>query len=253
MNAFQDVLTNVAGEMSVFGSDPITATVAVSSSTPATCLEFSKADFDNLFLGEPAVLAEIEIKVLGTKCQLRHVLNHPYARNVFVEHCAKEYAKENVNFWCEVGELKSLERRLQLARTINNLKDVNGDQVEQELLESHVKRIYLQFITEEAPEQINVSSAKTEEIVRLFETGDYSFGMFDKCRKEIYELMDKDSFPRFKMSESFEKMLRLFQVYNKRDAREFKNIEATIEQTAREQKVFEGSSNGPADSALPHK
>ena len=227
----------------MFGTEPITATVAVSSSTPATCLEFSKADFDSLFLSEPAVLAEIEIKVLGAKCHLSHVLNHPTARTMFVEHCAKEYAKENVNFWCEVGELKSLQRRLYLARTINNLKDVNGDQVEQEILETRVKHIYSQFITEMAPEQINVSSAKTEEITKLFKAGSYSFDMFDSCRKEIYELMDKDSFPRFKMSQSFEKMLRLLGCYNNRDTREFSKIKATIEKTARDKHVFEGSAN----------
>lgn len=239
------------GEMSVFGTEPITATVAVSSSTPATCLEFSKADFDSLFLSEPAVLAEIEIKVLGAKCHLSHVLNHPYARNMFVEHCAKEYAKENVNFWCEVGELKSLQRRLHLARTINKLKDVNGDKIEQEILKGRVNEIYSQFITEQAPEQINVSSAKTEETTRKFRAGEYSFDMFDSCRKEIYELMDKDSFPRFKMSQSFEKMLRLLGCYNNRDAREFPKLKATIEQTAREQKVFEVSSNGPAETSFP--
>jgi hypothetical protein len=96
------------GEVSLLTGRKHTATVRVSPTMPCFCVEASSDTFEALFVGERAILAEIELKVLGAAVSLEKVLMYPKARLLFEKHCIKEFAKENIDFWLGATAVEAL-------------------------------------------------------------------------------------------------------------------------------------------------
>jgi len=204
------------GEMSLLSNEgTASATIKVSSSEGAACFECSRKDFKALFLTEPGVLAEIEMRLLGNKSELRHILSHPKSKEVFVKHCEKEYASENVEFWLSVKKFRSLESQLNQAFLSKEAKAATR----KKLLEKYGKLIYEKFVANNSNQMINIDSQERSELIKAFESGKLDFSMFNRAQQEIYALMQTDNYSRFKESITFHKLLSSLNLYKRMSKR----------------------------------
>ena len=62
-------------------------------------LKMPKIDFLEFFAESPDDLIDFELKVLGIKSDLLHILRHPLGYKSFRAHMEKELSVENVDFW----------------------------------------------------------------------------------------------------------------------------------------------------------
>lgn len=206
---------NYFGEVGLVSESPHSATVKASADEDVYTLELTQGDFKALFVGEPAVLAEISLRVLGSRATLEDVLRHHLGREFFSAHVKSEFATENIEFWAAVENLEALQKRRVRKSVLDALK-VQADDVrdkKNKMLANQATQIFNEFISDDAPSQVNLSSSISNEIKRKFEAGEYDFKMFSDGKKEVFRLMSKDSFARFQSSDAYKELMRKVGVY----------------------------------------
>ena len=140
--------------------------------------------------------------------------------NSFSEHCVREFSYENIRFWCAVNDFHA---EVDLT-CIEHGGGKGGDDCggggggdddgdgggggdgcanhnpeklsEVELLD-FAKEIYGVYIATEGELQVNIPSALVAEIKDVLEKGDIRRDMFDNAQREIFNLMSRDSYPRY--------------------------------------------------------
>ena len=208
------------GEVGLVSESPHSATVRVTEEEEAYMLECSQEDFKQLFVGEPTVLAEISLRVLGTRCTLEDVLRHHQGQEYFSKHVAKEFAKENIEFWVAVEKLESILRRRVRKSVLGALK-VSTEEVtasKKKMLENQANEIYNTFIAPDAPKQVNLKSEVVADIKKKVDEGKYDYRMFNDAKKEVFTLMSKDSFARFQTSDAYKDLMKKVGVYEQKRA-----------------------------------
>lgn len=63
------------------------------------------------------------------------------------------------------------------------------------------------YISETAESQVNINGSVKSVIQKELKAGTVTRKMFDKAQKEIFELLSRDSFPRFRKTPSFQRYL----------------------------------------------
>mmetsp|Transcript_17663 Transcript_17663/g.32526 ORF Transcript_17663/g.32526 Transcript_17663/m.32526 type:complete len:570 (+) Transcript_17663:415-2124(+) len=206
------------GEVGLVSESPHSATVKVSDAEDAYMLECSQDDFRQLFVGEPSVLAEISLRVLGTRATFEDVLRHPLSREYFSMHVEKEFAKENIEFWNAVENLESISRRRVRKSVIGALKvsakDVTASK--KRMLATQASDIYDTFVAPKAPKQVNLPDPIVKKIKSQIEQDKLDFKMFAEAKSEVLALMSKDSFARFQSSASYAELLNRIGVYEQK-------------------------------------
>ncbi|KAL1520866.1 hypothetical protein AB1Y20_022427 [Prymnesium parvum] len=169
------------GEISLLLDDtPITAT-CIAGSAGCTLLMLDRSVFMSLFRDDPHVRAELCLKVLGRGCTLEHVLLHPRARRLFEKLLKDEYADEHLEFYDLALEFDSLadDEKKKLARTLCD-----------------------KYVKEGAPRQVNLPAEMRLDVLRHEQAGELN-GLFQAAVKEVYQLMARDPFRRFKDMDAF--------------------------------------------------
>ncbi|KAF0695728.1 Aste57867_13464 [Aphanomyces stellatus] len=175
----------------------VAKTKCVLFSCPAAAIDAS--------LGTDAVAtAEMFIRWTRELCDVRHVLQHPTARQFLVDFCKSEFSDENVLFLIDVEAYCAMvhvgPRRVMAKHLVETYVDAN------------------------APKQVNIDHHMREAILAnmaLLEAGglgqvdemDMELTMFAAARHEITRLVTKDNFPRFKRAPQFTAMLEAFAPY----------------------------------------
>eukprot|EP00511_Aplanochytrium_stocchinoi_P012579 CAMPEP_0204877114 /NCGR_PEP_ID=MMETSP1348-20121228/48015_1 /ASSEMBLY_ACC=CAM_ASM_000700 /TAXON_ID=215587 /ORGANISM="Aplanochytrium stocchinoi, Strain GSBS06" /LENGTH=327 /DNA_ID=CAMNT_0052033951 /DNA_START=20 /DNA_END=1003 /DNA_ORIENTATION=+ len=195
------------GEVGLVSLKANTATVKVSDTGACTCLAIRPQVFQSIVVDEPAIAAEISIRLLGTGSRLSDILNHPLAREAFIKHCEKEYAQENIDFWLDARILEGIEKRT-IRKSVLKALGVDVPAVKAEknrLLKERVEYIINKYIINDAEEMVNMSGEVREELLEKINKGEYSFNMFADAQKEVYNMVEADNFTRFKHSQDFQK------------------------------------------------
>jgi len=206
------------GEVGIVSESPHSATVRVSKDDDAYMLECTQQDFKSLFIGEPTVLAEISLRVLGTRSTLEDVLRHHLGREYFSRYIEKEFAKENVDFWAAVERLESIARR-RVRKSVLGALSVEAEAIstkKKQMLKSQADDIFKEFISKDSPTPVNLSSGIVETITSKMDKGQYDFKMFSEAKQEIFLLMSKDNFSRFQDSDDFVELMKSIGVYEQR-------------------------------------
>lgn len=94
--------------------------------------------------------------------------------NLFQEFLRSEFSQENIEFWITCEEYKSLKS---------------------EQLEANARRIFDDFIAENAPQQINLNADMRRSVALSMNSIDRR--TFENAQRRIQALMAKDSYPRF--------------------------------------------------------
>ncbi|CAK9049244.1 cGMP-dependent protein kinase egl-4 (Egg-laying defective protein 4) [Durusdinium trenchii] len=206
------------GELSILSGLEHSATV-LAGDNGTECFTITGDEFQSIFHNEPAVYAELTLKILAHEAELKHVLFHPKGRQAFLAHCEREFAQENVGFFLAADEIERLGEQVVSKEVLRAL----GYDVEavvearfQELTEK-VHNVYDRYIDPEAPECVNINSERREKLTDIIRSEEYSYDMFAEAKHAIYHLVERDNFSRFKLSPVFADLLKELGVYE-RDA-----------------------------------
>lgn len=181
------------GEMSTLFSEEHkrNATVVVSSEK-AILLSIDKDSFQRIFASNnPVLAAEFELRVLKHSANLKHVLAHPSGVASFRDFLEKEHAGENIDFWTAVEDF---------SRSACECESRRMDKA---------KSIFLRFCANYADRQVNLPhaiSANLDECINTKNQCDPD--LFDEAKNEIFRLMEKDNFSRYKNSVEFSDFMR---------------------------------------------
>uniref|UniRef100_A0A803TF74 RGS domain-containing protein n=2 Tax=Anolis carolinensis TaxID=28377 RepID=A0A803TF74_ANOCA len=106
---------------------------------------------------------------------LEKLLLHPYGRASFHAFLESEFSEENLDFWMACEEYRKLRGC--------------------EKLQENARKIYDEYVTIQAPKEVNLDS-QTRDITNrniLLPTR----SCFEQAQRRIFGLMEKDSYPRF--------------------------------------------------------
>lgn len=178
------------GEMSLVDSDNNNLRAAtVTSTKKSILLSFDKESFQNLLGGNNTILAEINIRLLKQSSKLKHVLAHRLGIESLSEFLNEVHAGENLDFWLAAKSFQEGEGE--------------GDR------RAQANDIYGTFCAIDAERQVNIPHTMLGEIDERLESGndDIPPDLFEASSVEIYRLMEKDCFPRYKKSRNWFSLL----------------------------------------------
>jgi CRP-like cAMP-binding protein len=170
---------------------PVTATCTAGEKS--TLLALPRAGFAKLFEDEPELAAYMRIKILRNHCMLSDILNHSRARGLFATFLKAEYADESLAFYDEAVAYKALPPTERQAVA---------------------KKIMEEYLPDGAPRQINVPYEMQKAAVTAITDGALDEDTLEACRMEVYNLMKRDSLPRFFQTDDFAKLLAHFGSYD---------------------------------------
>ena len=175
-------------------------TATVTATRKSILLSVDKESFQRLFGENNNVLAEFELRLLGRSAGLRHVVHHSLGVASFRDFLEAEHAGENLDFWTAARDFGRTAAR--------GDDDDDGAATRRE----RAKRIFVTFCADYADRQVNLPHALLAEIDARLAGADGADAavppdVFDAAMDEIFRLMDKDKFPRYKQSAQFESFL----------------------------------------------
>ena len=171
------------GEMALISDSPRSATVYALGKT--ILLSIEKKSFRELFLTDDGVLAEFQLRVLQGRSQLHHLLSHSEGVKAFRAFLTEECADENLDFWEDCNSFQQ--------SSYENKKEVH----------EKAKYIFDRYCIETAEKEVNISSDERNELLHKLNTCCVSLDMFEESQIEIYNVMNRDNYARFKTSDSF--------------------------------------------------
>ncbi|KAJ6653443.1 hypothetical protein lerEdw1_009196 [Lerista edwardsae] len=117
---------------------------------------------------------------------LEKLLLHPYGQAAFRSFLESEFSEENLDFWMACEDYRKL-------RGCDKLQD-------------NARKIYDQYITIQAPKEVNLD-CQTRDITNrniLLPTR----SCFEQAQRRIFGLMEKDSYPRFLRSFTYQALVQ---------------------------------------------
>ena len=135
--------------------------------------------FHKIFDSNPQALCEFKLRCLQAKAELKHILSHPTGLSMFDTFLKKELADENIQFWTAVNDFKE---------TVSK---------------ESAQALYEKYISEAADLQVNVPGKMRKAIKAVVDGEEITEDIFEGSQNEIYKLMVRDNFARFKKTEEF--------------------------------------------------
>lgn len=122
---------------------------------------------------------------------LQHVVDDNHSMLSFEQFLADEYTSENLDFWDSVNKFQ---KKFDPNNSRNNKMLARG--------------ILNMFILEDSPLQINIASKQREKVEKtVYSPEKVPIDVFNGAQKEVYLLMGRDAWTRFKSSEYWTKLL----------------------------------------------
>lgn len=175
------------GEMSLVNAENNLRTATVTSTQKSILLSIEKERFHELFGSNSQILAEFELRVLKNRAQLCHVLKHTLGLTSFRDFLEKEHAGENIDFWLAATTFAT-----------------EFSQLSEKERHAKSKQIFVTFCAEYADRQINLPHNLMHELDnRIHKNDKITSDIFNAAVSEIYKLMEKDNFNRYKTSREF--------------------------------------------------
>ena len=148
----------------------------------------------------PQILAELIVRMKGRQVNLNDLLKHSESKELYQIFLEEMHGEENLRFYdAATSFLKKYEER-------------TGDEVK-----SKAEYIVKRFLTITAPEAINVPHNIYKQTQDDIERNPVPKAIFETAKKEIYTLMERDLYQRFKKSKHFLTLLNRIGVYDDLD------------------------------------
>ncbi|CAM9605334.1 unnamed protein product, partial [Phaeothamnion confervicola] len=156
-------------------------------------------------------------RAASIKLAFASMLEKAASRACFRRYLESVHAGENLAFWEVVGcyeELVATQTAAVAAAATSvtaSLPSLPRHRAPAAVLPERIamaRAIADRFVREGSPEQVNLSAAMREEILKHVAANRFPPDLFTKGRHEVQSLMARDGFPRFRFSEHFSDMLR---------------------------------------------
>lgn len=187
------------GELALINKTQRLATITTKVCT--VVLEISREDFYECFEDMPELVSEFILRIKGKNADLQSILQHQVSRQLYCDFLDKEFGSENIQFYDAVTEYKN-----------------EYESSSEEKREVQATNIIKKFLTEDSDFAVNVTSRMYKDAQELLNTKKFTESCFDVSSKEIYKMMEKDLFQRFRRSKSFTHLLERVRSYDDLDA-----------------------------------
>ena len=175
------------GEMALVSDAHGTRNATIVTNAHSILLSIGMEIFHKFFDNNPLALLEFKLRLMEDKAELRNLLDHPNARAAFRSYLNTELATENIDFWaanddfCKVcGSLSSEERK------------------------AKANDIFDKYISQKAELQVNIPGKMRTAISDVVKgDGEVDESVFVEAEREIYKLMVRDNYARFKRTKEF--------------------------------------------------
>jgi len=221
------------GEIALVMDTPRKATVSCLEDT--VLLVINQKTFNLFFEDNHRALAEIQIRLLGERADLHSVLAIPKSLQIFKDFIKAEHSEENIIFWEAAVEFEKMFKKEDT--DINVVLEQEGRRLLPQLPE--VLDMWDKFLHESADLQVNISAkmrTETETMIELLKKWaagedvvmngtcsrmDLQKAMdaarrrtiFQDSKEEIYKLMGRDTYPRFKKQETYLEFIKDLGLY----------------------------------------
>lgn len=172
---------NYFGEMALVGDSPRSATVTAINKV--ILLSVDKDSFHTIFASNENAFAEFTLRLLKESSDLCHFLAHSLGLSSFRSYLRKGCAEENLDFWIAAKEFM--------------------EEKEFETMSNRAKTIYELYCDEDGMHQVNLPCSIRSEIKSALGGNGINNRMFQAAMDEIYNLMVRDNYARFKRSPEF--------------------------------------------------
>ncbi|KAL7467818.1 hypothetical protein ACHAXS_008058 [Conticribra weissflogii] len=179
------------GEMALVSGHGLRS-ATVTSTEKSILLSIENESFKQIIGSNNEIAAEFELRIMKDSAKLKHVLAHSQGISSFREFLEREHAGENLDFFVAVK---------------NFCGDADGAN-DPRFSKEKAKYIFITFCADYADRQVNLPSRTREELdAKINGEEDLGHDLFDAAMDEIYKIMEKDKFPRYKSSEEFKDFL----------------------------------------------
>lgn len=179
---------NYFGEMALVSEAPRSATV--SAVGKGVLLSVDKESFRTIFASNSNALAEFSLRVLRGSSELKHLLAHSLGLSAFRAFMRRSVAEENVDFWIAANDFKQTAKE-------------KGD-------DSHGTATYIfqRYCKEGSEHQVNLPCSIRSSLQEALEKRDINEDLFNPAMDEIYRLMVRDNYARFKRTPDFKEFFK---------------------------------------------
>ena len=178
------VAGNYFGEMALVGDSPRSATVT--STRNSILLSVDKASFTAIFGKNQNSLAEFTLRFFRGSSELRHFVSHSLGMSIFRIFLRKSIAEENLDFWIAANEFKkSSQEKESSERKEDGMK--------------WAKEIVSVYVKDSSDHQVNLPCSLQKSI----EESAFHYDLFTNAADEIYQLMVRDNYARFKRTPEY--------------------------------------------------
>ncbi|XP_061221119.1 regulator of G-protein signaling 1 [Neopsephotus bourkii] len=132
-------------------------------------------------------------EVIQWSQSLEKLLASQSGQSVFRDFLKSEFSEENIEFWLACEDYKK---------------------TKSDHLHSKAERIYEEFVQSDAIKQINIDYQMREATAKRAQ--DPTHASFDEAQKMVYILMERDSYPRFLKSKTYQNLLNQLQTSTSR-------------------------------------
>lgn len=188
------------GEMALVNDNPRSATVTAVGKT--ILLSIEKDSFLKIFGSSKNALAEFNLRLLRSSSELKHFLAHSFGKSMFRNYLQKNFADENIDFWVAANEFKDA-----CSGSIGEHSGSDSGRGKDDL-ESSAKDIFYKYCDEDAERQVNLPHAIRSSMEKSIKEGHVGESLFDSAIHEIYNLMVRDNYLRFKKTPDFLEFFR---------------------------------------------
>ena len=172
-----------AGGVAMLRSDGTTERIV--TETACLLLVAPGNDFFGMLLEVPALYGELLLRSYGSKAPLEAFLSCPKALTLWYEHQKEEFSSETTEFWMATDAFVAA------AKTGAKATD----------LKAQAQTILEEYINDGCEKQVNLPGPLQKAVVASVGSDVVGQDAFDAARKEIYNLMRRDTLPRFIHSE----------------------------------------------------
>lgn len=175
------------GEMALVSDDHSTRNATIVTNSHSILLSIGKDIFHKFFDNNPLALLEFKLRLMEEKAELRDLLNHPNAQEAFRTYLAKELATESLDFWATQDKFTKA-----------------FDEMDEEERRGQAKEIFGKYISQSAEFQVNIPGKMRVAISNVLDNGEaVEHTLFDHAAIEVYKLMVRDNYARFKRTKEF--------------------------------------------------
>jgi len=162
----------------------------VISTNKSILLSVGKVSFTTIFGNNQNSLAEFTLRLLRGSSELKHLLSHSLGMSTFRTFLRKSVAEENLDFWIAANEF----------RTSSQGKD---------WMKTRAEEIFGQYCKESSEHQVNLPCSMRSSLQKAIEECDFiKDDLFTPSIDEIYRLLERDNYARFKRSPEFNEFFK---------------------------------------------